>query len=178
MKDTWYADNRDLVKWGVLAHLAERETLGTIVQVPYLRFGPRPPLQIDNDGAVIVVPDEFEPADRAGYQTKVLQHLRTITGPKVVLLDPDTGLAPNRAAAEHISHAEVAALWTSLNLGDWLVLYQHASRTKGWREHARDRFSDACSGTQVTVFASPKLAWDVCFLVARKDISSRNGVKA
>ena len=45
MKDTWYGDNRDIVKWGTLAHLAARESIKTIVQIPYLRPGDRPPLQ-------------------------------------------------------------------------------------------------------------------------------------
>jgi hypothetical protein len=41
LKDTWYGDNRDIVKWGTLAHLAQQESIKTIVQVPYLRAGLR-----------------------------------------------------------------------------------------------------------------------------------------
>jgi len=45
VRDTWYADKRDLVKWGTLAHLAERHSLAAIVQVAYLRLGTRDPLK-------------------------------------------------------------------------------------------------------------------------------------
>jgi hypothetical protein len=44
LRDTWYGDKRDLVKWGTLAHIAQREALDLIVQVPYLRCGERAPL--------------------------------------------------------------------------------------------------------------------------------------
>jgi len=36
VKDTWYADQRDLMKWGTLAHHAERHSLTAIVQVAYI----------------------------------------------------------------------------------------------------------------------------------------------
>lgn len=48
MRDTWFADNRDLVKWGTLAHIAARENLNLIVQIPYFRTGDRPPLNSQN----------------------------------------------------------------------------------------------------------------------------------
>jgi len=37
MRDKWYADNRDLVKWGVLLTLAERHAAKHILQVLYYR---------------------------------------------------------------------------------------------------------------------------------------------
>lgn len=43
MRDIWYSDNRDLVKWGVLAHIARTQFLKTIVQVPYWRQEMRQP---------------------------------------------------------------------------------------------------------------------------------------
>ncbi len=33
MKDQWYADQRDLVKWGALEYLADRYSADEIVQV-------------------------------------------------------------------------------------------------------------------------------------------------
>jgi len=44
MKDTWYGDRRDLVKWGTLVHLARSEQIMTVIQVAFLRKGERPPL--------------------------------------------------------------------------------------------------------------------------------------
>jgi hypothetical protein len=37
MKDLWYGDNRDLVKWTTLVHLAQRHQLRHILQVLYYR---------------------------------------------------------------------------------------------------------------------------------------------
>jgi hypothetical protein len=48
LRDTWCGDKRELVKWGTLAHIAQREALDLIVQVPYLRYGERAQLQTSN----------------------------------------------------------------------------------------------------------------------------------
>ena len=37
MRDKWYADNRDLLKWAALAHIGHAQSTQTIVQVPYWR---------------------------------------------------------------------------------------------------------------------------------------------
>ena len=39
MRDLYYADNRDLVKWAVLVHIAHTHKLRSIIQVPYWRAG-------------------------------------------------------------------------------------------------------------------------------------------
>ncbi len=37
MRDKYYSDDRDLVKWAVLTHIASTYKLQTILQVPYWR---------------------------------------------------------------------------------------------------------------------------------------------
>ena len=37
MRDRWYSDDRDLVKWATLVHLAKRKNLNTILQVAFYR---------------------------------------------------------------------------------------------------------------------------------------------
>src|SRR5271169_3122065 len=37
MRDRWYGDNRDLVKWATLLHLAHTNRVGTILQVAMYR---------------------------------------------------------------------------------------------------------------------------------------------
>ena len=140
MRDSWYADKRDLVKWGTLAHIAERERLQLIVQIPYARIGPRPPLRTrDTDveiqpaiwnffrnlsavealgktlgRQVAVLPDIFDPRQRQKYNQIVVNHLRSLQSPKVVLLDPDTGLAPGKHSAEHVTPADVQVIWNAV----------------------------------------------------------------
>lgn len=56
MKDRWYADNRDLVKWGVLLRLADAFEVQRIVQLAFYRsstFG-----QINIDGQEQDLPAE------------------------------------------------------------------------------------------------------------------------
>lgn len=53
MKDTWYGDQRDIVKWATLAHIATRESIQVIVQVPFLRHGTRHVLHTDNGQTTI-----------------------------------------------------------------------------------------------------------------------------
>ena len=48
MRDRWYADNRDLIKWGVLFRLAEKYEAERIIHVVYYR--PSIFAQIEIDG--------------------------------------------------------------------------------------------------------------------------------
>ena len=197
MKDTWFGDKRDLVKWGTLAHLARRESLKAIVQVPYLRLEQRPQLNtaagsfdINPDVwaffrsvtstealagklgcEVHVFAEAFDPRRRGDYLGQVLQRLAGINRKKAVLLDPDTGMSPNTTEAEHATNAEVLACWNVLSGGDWLVVYQHFWRVPGWRDEARRRFADCCQATNVEVFSSPDFVSDVIFLAAEKRTS-------
>jgi hypothetical protein len=194
LRDTWYADQRDLVKWGTLAHLAEREALDVIVQVPFLRHGRRPPLRSGSQevsissevwkffrdvgavralgerlGRMIVVVDEvFVPREREMYRQRILAALDGVAGRRVVLLDPDTGIEPVRAAPEHVTVEDIQAVWRVLQAREWLVLYQHASRRRKWREEARERFGVACGALNVEVFSAPEIAADVVFFAAKK----------
>jgi hypothetical protein len=55
MRDSWYSDDRDVVKWGGLVHLATREQLGAVVQVAMFRPGKR--VTLDTMSGVIAVPE-------------------------------------------------------------------------------------------------------------------------
>ena len=88
---------------------------------------------------------------------------------KVVLLDPDTGIEPEKPNFNHVRGVEIGIIWDSLTPGDLLVLYQHSWREKQWRSKAQSAFADACRQTadQVDIYSSD-LASDVAFLVATK----------
>ncbi len=194
MRDTWYGDRRDLVKWGTLAHIAQREKLGLIVQVPYLRCDNRLPLTTSNgrvnihsavwsffrnvpsvvglgahlDREILVIDDPYDSKQRDAYCQKIVDRLRSLTKPKVVLLDPDTGLAPTTAKAEHVTPPEVQAVWRALREGDWLVLYQHAWRSKSWQADSQQKFSQTCGVEDCEKFIAPDIARDVAFFATKK----------
>ncbi len=69
MKDTWYADQRDLVKWGTLAHLAERRSLTAIVQVAYILI-----LALFLILAVFALPRAVEAQPARVYRVGVVLH--------------------------------------------------------------------------------------------------------
>lgn len=52
MKDQWYADNRDLVKWAALVHLARSVGAKRITQVAFYRADETTPELQNGDGAV------------------------------------------------------------------------------------------------------------------------------
>ena len=193
MKDTWYADQRDLVKWGTLAHLAERHSLAAIVQVAYLRPGTRGAL-LNGKGEVpispavwsffrdvtavrslgdllhrriVVIDAPFIPQRRRQYRKNVVESVRSVASAKIVLLDPDTGIAPAKPSGKHVTTEDIAAVWEALQSGDWLAVYQHQSRSKTWKHDARDRFASVC-GNDVELYSAPKIAADVLFLATRK----------
>ena len=193
MKDTWYADHRDLVKWGTLAHLAEKHSLAVIVQVAYLRPGTRAVLLSGKNEVpispavwsffrnvtavvslgdllhrrVVVIDAPFIPRRRRQYRQAVVESVRGVACSKIVLLDPDTGIAPAKPSGKHVTAEDIAAVWEILQPGDWIAVYQHRSRSKTWKEDARDRFAAVC-GNNVEQYSAPKIAADVLFLAKRK----------
>jgi hypothetical protein len=53
MRDQWYGDHRDLVKWGTLLELARRSRLRHILQVLYYRKSDWQQIQVDGEGTQI-----------------------------------------------------------------------------------------------------------------------------
>ena len=198
MRHQWYGDNRDLVKWGVLVHLARREAVSTVLHVAMCRPGPAPAPLATAHGKVDPPAEVFrhfrdledirrlavatglqievmtEPfTDRLAYFGRVCDRV-TIKGrsggPMLVLLDPDVGLAPETHGPEHVTSTEVAAVFEVLRPGDLLVCYQHARKQKDWRGRARRAFANApgLPSFEVEVLQSES-ARDVLMLAVKKN---------
>ena len=65
MRDKWYGDNRDLVKWGALLHIAETHAIQTVLQVAFYRANVQP---------VHLTKDK----EQASFSSAVLAHFRDI----------------------------------------------------------------------------------------------------
>ena len=195
MRDQWYGDNRDLVKWSALVYLARREAVSAILHVAMYRPGSAPaplatahgkvdpPAEVfrhfrDLDDiqrlgvatglAIEVVKEPF--TDRTAYFGRVCERVRAPRGGSLlVLLDPDVGLAPEIHGPEHVTSTEVAAVFAALRSGDLLVCYQHARRQKDWRGRARRAFANApgLPSFEVEVLQS-EVARDVLLLAVKK----------
>lgn len=200
MKDQWFGDARDLVKWGTAVRLVRRERLRWVLQIAFKTLertvpvlesvsGPEPidaeVLRFFRDirraselgdalGIPIVVHDEpFPGTGRGQYVDGVIRAIqRKGAGPGLVFLDPDTGLS-DRPSERHLAPAEVAAIWEVLGPGDWLMVYQHADRTRTWLERRSIQLRTVLGGTPVEVFTSSNGARDVAFLAACRPGSSK-----
>ena len=180
MKDSYYADKRDLVKWGALVHLACSHRIKKIVQVGFLRsdsqaslsFGSeevefptpvwkhfRSPQDIKklgrlSDVEVVLIGKEFEPKKRCIYIENTCRSLRETNVRKIVLLDPDTGIEPDSGGKDkHVFRREVSLFWQALVPGDWLVIYQHKPRgaPSNWNNKPRVKFRSACNSANVVI---------------------------
>jgi len=49
MKNCWYADNRDLIKWSVLMHLAIVNSASRILQIAYFQEHTFPTVELDKE---------------------------------------------------------------------------------------------------------------------------------
>lgn len=195
MKERWFADDRDLVKWSALLHFARAHALARIIQVAYVRADERPQVTIGEQTVAVddvvwnffrdlqrirqlgatagipidVIDDTFDPRNRAAYQQRVTDGLAANRDGAILLfLDPDTGLQPARASAEHVAREEVQACWRRLAAGDWLALYQHARHDKSWVEDVRCELSALCDGVPIDLVRSTEIGKDVALLFARK----------
>jgi hypothetical protein len=197
MRDQWYGDKRDLVKWGVLLELARRYKAKHILQVLYQRPSTWERLEIDGKqvelnpavlqhfrntasisaikcGAQIdTVSDTFH--DRSVYLHIVLDRIRLRTQlPGIVFLDPDTGLQPpGKPGPKHVLESEMEEIWGALCSGDILVFYQHQTNYNGttWIEPKKLQFEQALGighgGAKVA--RAPGIARDVVFFFIQKN---------
>jgi len=195
MRERWYGDDRDVVKWSAVVHLARREAIADVLYVAMHRPDDDPPPLVTARGPVSLpdqvvrhfrdlddlqrlaariglrietVKDRF--VDRAAYFRRLCEGVRSRTAPLLVLLDPDIGLAPDGGAGpEHVTSAEVSAIFAALRPGDVLVCYQHARRQKDWRGRARRAFANAPGVPSFEVEAlRSEVARDVLLLAVKK----------
>ena len=201
MRDCWYADNRDLIKWGVLLRLAEKFEARRVVYLAYYRpstFG-----QLIIDGQKRDIPEEviahfrnlrtvgsmgsnvrvtvfdpvFESEDRHTYLQAVHALLQAFAQePCVVFLDPDTGLEPRKAGAKHVLNREAKAVWERMKAGDLFVFYQHQTNRAGqpWIESKREQLANAlCVPIDAIRKAhAPDIADDVVFFFTPKGLTT------
>lgn len=193
MRDIYFGDRRDRVKWGVLVHIAQSHGLHSILQVAYSRnLGSRTlqtpdgPVELDGEVwrffssldrvvdlgarlglAIRVVDAPFANASRSRYVDLVLDELVHVARPALVFLDPDTGLS-DRPAAEHTARGDVECVWAAMQRGEWLVVYQHADHTGTWLERRKALLTQWCGGVEVQVFTGHSMARDVAFLAVER----------
>jgi len=195
MRDRWYSDNRDLIKWAVLIHVARTHALGTIIQVPYWRpekkrqyFTLRDErVQVPDEVwsffrnvrnierlgcecgiTVKIVAEQFSHTERSTYATHVARYLKDSAHPLLLFLDPDTGLEPQKPNEKHTTKKELQDAWADLHVGDFLVFYQHARREKDWIKSVADQIRSVCGGANVEVARAEDVGRDVAFFCVER----------
>ncbi|WP_319586638.1 hypothetical protein [uncultured Desulfobulbus sp.] len=198
MRDAWYSDNRDLVKWSVLSILAERYDAKRVLQIAYYNKsnfgeivigGEKHPLptgvlrHFRNIGNVATLPTPpevaifdvpFEEMERDVYHEAVKFFIHAHNdGRSIVFLDPDTGLEPEgKADKKHVLNTEIRSIWDVLPHGWLLVIYQHQTNRAGkrWVEPKRKQFASALQVKleEVKVAHGAKIAADVVFFFTAK----------
>jgi hypothetical protein len=195
MRDKWYADNRDLLKWATLTHIAHTQNMQTIVQVPYWQpdnfrphfdfRGEHLPVSDEVWGffrnihhitglspqtavSIDVIAAQFYPNQRENYIAEVYAQIEVSSRPLLLFLDPDTGLQPEKCSPKHTSVEEIEKFWSCLKPHEWLILYQHARRTAGWDESVAHQVSSLCGQTEVQIVRSQDVGHDVAFICAEK----------
>jgi len=204
MQDRWYGDNRDLVKWATLIHLAHENRISTILQVALYRQNE--PLQLLKNGKPVIFPpavqshfprdldDISKLARQARVTIEVFKH--TFSRPSdayfeslrrridelhskqlIVLLDPDTGMAPANSDCQHVRQSELVAVFSRLKAQDWLVIYQHRPRAKKWIDENKKKFAMwiGLPVRRIKSFSAPKLASDVAVFAANQ--GARNSAR-
>lgn len=191
MQQKFYGDHRDLLKWTVVGRLLEEHAIPRLVYVPYFpenedhgrvleavwnHFRSHDDLEklVGELGAELIEVDAtFSSRERKPYLEAARRTVESASPPRLVLLDPDTGLQPKTAKATHCTIDEVQTIWGVLSPGDVLVIYQHSWRVKDWQKLARKRLAGVLpDGVEVVVECEPEISHDVAMLVARMPASS------
>ena len=195
MRDRWYADNRDLIKWGILLRLAGSFEASRILQLAFYRpskFG-----QLVIDGQAHSIPQEviahfrnlrtigsisseirvtvfdsvFE--DRPTHLQEVLALLPAFGRERcIIFLDPDTGLEPQNPSLDHVLNDEAGTIWTNMKNGDIFAFYQHQTNRAGqpWIEPKRSQLAEALQvqPDAIKMAQAPDIANDVVFFFIQK----------
>lgn len=122
MKDIWYGDKRDIVKWAAVIHLARTESINHVIYVAFLRktqempkmLRDRKQFPIDAEVwnhfrdvqhihgleqqlpriRIHLIREAWDGNDRDAYINNVQEEVRGLgISKKIWLLDPDTGIA-------------------------------------------------------------------------------------
>lgn len=195
MRDKFFADNRDLVKWAALHRLAEIFQAQRILQLAFYRQSEFANIIIDgqeynipqavlahfrdlrtignlnSEICVSVFSDLFE--HRGNYLEAVKDFLsRFLRERCVVFLDPDTGLEPQRPSLDHVLESEAKAIWEATKSGDVYVFYQHQTNRAGrpWIEPKRRQLEEALRLPEqlIKIAQGPQIAHDVVFFYMQK----------
>jgi hypothetical protein len=207
MQGLWYGDKRDRVKWGALVYLARTKAIPCIVQIAYFRHRPDLKLQTEQGevplpiqvwdhfsnlrhiehlgketGLKIIVLDQyFEPIKRRDYINMIVSHIDEINkdnkNPKIVFLDPDTGIEPKKGKAEHITTNDLQKIWASLLPGDILMIYQHAAFTDNWLNDRKEKMSVVCDNVCVKHILGKDIAPDMAMLWCCKGPTAKSKSK-
>ena len=189
MRELWYGDDRDILKWSEVVRVARRAGVQRIVYVPFLappheeplgerivpevwghfrsiknlkRLGPKVGLRLD------VIAIEFDSNQRQAYILGICGLLRRqAMARRLVLLDPDTGIEPKKANEKHAKLSEIRDIWASLRFGDWLAIYQHARRDRSWQEDVKDELEEALGVTVESVY-NREVAHDAALFFVEK----------
>jgi hypothetical protein len=201
MKNEWYGDKRDIVKWAVLLHLAQEHYVKIIVQIAYYRQSKWAKICIN--GKNVNIPAEvlghfrdvnditnlvsnpkirifnYELKNRRTYFQEVLKEVeRHGDDKKIIFLDPDNGLAPTNATLKHVLPQELKSIWAKMQSGDLLVFYQHKPKysKNTWVEEKRVQFVEALriADGAVKIADGQEIASDVVFFYCRKNDASSN----
>ena len=195
MKDIWYGDNRDLIKWSVLLQLARKYQAKKIVQLAYYRKSDFKSFEMD--GVKYSIPNEiidhfrqvkniesiksefpiyvFDTMfnDRSIYLLGALTFIKKFQSTNsIVFLDPDTGLEPKKHGMEHVLEREAETIYNNLIEGDVFVFYQHQTNRNGrpWIDQKREQLACALKiGTNnLKIAHGQNIARDVVFYYCTK----------
>ncbi len=196
MRDKFYADNRDLVKWAILFQLAKDFCAHMILQLAFYQpsefakitinkkeydISPevlahfrdiRKIAAIQSEIRVTVFDIPFN--NRYDYIKNVLSFLRCFQNQTcVVFLDPDIGLEPFRNPnLDHVLNNEAKDIWDAIKSKDVYVFYQHQTNRAGrpWIEPKRKQLEDALEldRDSIEVAYGSDIARDVVFFYKQK----------
>ena len=198
MRDIWYADNRDLVKWAILYHLTDSFKVDRIIQVAFYRKSEFEQIEIDGQkkdmpkevishfrninnvcrmkfkAPIKVFNQVFKNNDRPGYLRDVSKYLSQYQKEKlIVFLDPDTGLWPEtKYSDKHVLEEEAKKIFGALKPGDVFVFYQHQTNRRGeeWIGPKKNQLAKAIglSVDMVKLADGPKIASDAAVFYVQK----------
>ncbi|MBW2655740.1 MAG: hypothetical protein JRC91_12665 [Deltaproteobacteria bacterium] len=205
MRDRWYGDKRDIVKWGAVLALARKQAIPAVLQVAFYRPDrlhyrltvdrTSEPLSVDvirhfrdinhiqrlaaNANVRIDIHKdlfqwnrEFRTREdfRKVYFNKVTSKIKRYSDPVIVLLDPDTGIAPKNYDFKHVTPQEIQSILRAMKSGDVFLFYQHArQRDRGWLNSTKEEFGQAVGiSVPVDTITCNEIASDVAFFVVER----------
>jgi hypothetical protein len=85
---------------------------------------------------IYIYDEEYCIDNSDNYTDELIKRIDELNN-KIIFLDPDTGISPEKTTSNHVKQTDILKIWKKLISKDILCIFQHGRRNKSWKEDTK-----------------------------------------